>query len=105
MGFRHECRHGVRTLRKAREQVKNMVIDEVSPRRIRNYLHRWVTWWVNATRTWNYNELIQWFCTACFDITPATYAAGLILRDLRKSHNANVYGWPSVDFAVMLTAA
>jgi hypothetical protein len=34
-----------RTLRKAREQVKSMVIDEASPRRIRNYLHRWVIWW------------------------------------------------------------
>lgn len=33
-----------RTLRKAREQVKYMVFDGVSPRRIRNYLHQWVTW-------------------------------------------------------------
>ncbi|OGT57324.1 MAG: hypothetical protein A3F43_05260 [Gammaproteobacteria bacterium RIFCSPHIGHO2_12_FULL_42_10] len=30
-----------RTLRKAREQVKLMVIDGVSPRRISSYLHRW----------------------------------------------------------------
>jgi hypothetical protein len=43
----HEPTHIVphpRTLRKAREQVKYMVIDEVSPRRIRNYLQRWAAW-------------------------------------------------------------
>jgi len=31
-------------------------------------------------------QLIQWFCRACFDITPAAYAAGLLLRQIRKSH-------------------
>jgi hypothetical protein len=82
-----------------------MVIDGTSSRRIRNYLHRWITWWVNATRIGNYNELIQWFCKACFDINPAAYAAGLLLRDIRKSHNAVVYGRPSVDFAVMMIVA
>jgi hypothetical protein len=81
-----------RTLRKARMQVQLMVQTGFSTRRIRSYLHRFVLWWVNATRTWNYNELIRWFCKACFDITPAAYAAGLLLRDIKKSHNAVVYG-------------
>lgn len=43
-----------RTLRKAREQVKHMVIDEVSPRRIRNYLHRRAAWWVKTSDAWQY---------------------------------------------------
>ena len=38
--------HG-RTLRKAREQVKLMVIDGVSPLRISSYLNRWAMWWVD----------------------------------------------------------
>ena len=66
-----------RTLRKAREQVKQMVIDEVSPRRIRRYLHHWTTWWVRTTKTWQYQELLEWFLQVCWDFKPATYAAGL----------------------------
>lgn len=34
---------------------------------------------------WNYEELIKWFCGACFDITPAAYAAGLLLRRIKTS--------------------
>ena len=41
-----------RTLRKAREQVNQMVINGVSLRRISNYLHRWSTWWVGTAESW-----------------------------------------------------
>jgi hypothetical protein len=54
-----------------------MVIDEVSPRRIRNYLHRWVMWWVNATETWRYRELINSFIGFCWDANVAAYATSL----------------------------
>lgn len=75
-----------RTLRKAREQVKYMVIDEVSPRKIRNYLHRWVTWWVNASETWQYNELLQRFLDQCWDEKIAAYAASLLIcQTIKKS--------------------
>ncbi len=30
----------------------------------------------------------QWFCQACFNITPAAYVAGLLLRQIRGSHIA-----------------
>ena len=59
-----------RTLRKAREQVKQMVIDGVSPHRIRSYLHRWAMWWVRTTQSWQYQELIEWFLNVCWDFTP-----------------------------------
>ena len=73
-----------RTLRKAREQIKCMVIDGASPRQIRNYLHRWVTWWVNASETWQYSELINGFIALCWDASVAVYAADLLQRHLIK---------------------
>ena len=75
-----------RTLRKAREQVKCMVADGLSARQIRNYLARWSQWWQNTTTIWSTNKLIQWFCKACWDLTPAVYAAGILLRRIRESH-------------------
>lgn len=75
-----------RTLRKAREQIKCMVIDGASPRRIRNYLHLWTRWWANASDTWVYHEILQWFVDACWDISPAAYAAGLIKHHFNKLH-------------------
>ncbi len=73
-----------RTLRKARDQVKQMVIDEVSPRRIRNYLYRWVTWWTMTSNTWQYHELLQWFIDVCWEKTVAVYATGLQLRYVKE---------------------
>lgn len=81
-----------RTLRKAREQVKHMVIDAVSPRRIRNYLCRWVSWWVTTTKTWNDLELLHWFCEVCFDKCTHDYAMGLLYRYITKSHSLSAYG-------------
>ena len=78
-----------RTLRKARTQVQLMVATGFSTRRIRSYLHRFVLWWVNTTRIWNYDELIKWFVDASFDINPAAFAVGLlVLRRIRESHSA-----------------
>ena len=67
-----------RTLRKAREQVKCMVIDGISSRRIRNYLHRWVIWWrATTSESWHYLEILKWFVETCWDKTAATYATVL----------------------------
>src|SRR3990167_3275004 len=67
----------VRTLRKAREQVKCMVIDGVYPFRIRNYRHLWTRWWATTSDTWHYLEILQQFIDACWDKTAATYATVL----------------------------
>jgi hypothetical protein len=67
-----------RTLRKAREQVKWLVIDGVSPRRIRFYLHRWCTWWVRTSENWLYQDLLLWFLKACWDECPVAYATELL---------------------------
>ena len=69
-----------RTLRKARSQVKRMVEDGVSPRKITGYLHRWVMWWVRTTDNWHYHELLEWFLNVCWDFEPAAYAAGLLIH-------------------------
>ncbi len=74
-----------RTLRKAREQVKQMVKDGVSPGRIRSYLHRWGAWWVRTSETWGYQDLFVWFLEVCRDPVPAAYAAGLYWHDVKKS--------------------
>ena len=74
-----------RTLRKAREQVKQMVNNGVSHQRIRSYLHRWSTWWVRTSETWDYQDLLVWFLEVCRDPVPAAYAAGLYYHDVKKS--------------------
>ena len=76
-----------RTLRKAREQIKQMVIDGLSARRIRSYLHRWATWWVRTAQSWQYQELLEWFLNVCWDFTPAAYATGLFHQASRKAAN------------------
>lgn len=78
-----------RTLRKAREQVKHMVIDEVSPRRIRSYLHRWVAWWQNTSDT-HYQELLQRFIDACWHERATHYAAALYQLHINKSHTSSL---------------
>src|SRR5262249_49871550 len=77
-----------RTLRKARTQEQLMVATGFSTRRIRSYLHRFVQWWAKTSELWNYDELIKWFCDASFDINPAAFAAGLMLRRIRESHSS-----------------
>lgn len=66
-----------RTLRKAREQVKYMVIAGFSARRIRNYLHRWGMWWTKTSATWQYQELLQHFIDVCWYEQTAAYATAL----------------------------
>ncbi len=73
-----------RTLRKARTQVKIMVEDGVSPRKIKDYLQRWVMWWVRTTENWHYHELLEWFLNVCWDFEPTAYAAGLLIHEQFK---------------------
>ena len=75
-----------RTLRKAREQVKQLVIDGTSSQRIRSYLHRWVLWWVRSSESWDYIELVEMFLNTCWELRPAAYAAGLLNQAIQKLH-------------------
>lgn len=68
-----------RTLRKAREQVNQMVVTGLSARRISSYLHRWSSWWVGTSEHWTYQELLWWFFNSCWESNPAAdFAAGLL---------------------------
>ena len=69
-----------RTLRKAREQVKQMVADGLSAQRIKRYLHRWTLWWVRTSDSWQYEELLEWFLRVCWDEGPAAFAVTLLQR-------------------------
>ena len=93
-----------RTLRKAREQMKSMVTDGVSPRQIRKYFARWIQWWNKTVDDWHTNKLIQWFCHACFDIVPAAYAAGLLLRQIRESRTGIFHGHDGVLISRLVAA-
>lgn len=74
-----------RTLRKARERVRLMVLDGLSARRIRSYLHHWSLWWVRTSTTWEYSELLKWFFGVCWEVSVAAIAAGLLLRDVKAA--------------------
>lgn len=65
-------------------------INQMDPshRRDASRLHHYILWWVNATNVWKYEDLIKWFCAASFDINPAAFAIGLLLRHIRESHSA-----------------
>ena len=67
-----------RTLRKARENIKWMVIDGVSLQKTRNYLHRFVLWWQRTAEDWQYDELLNWLIASCWERTPAAIAASLL---------------------------
>lgn len=79
----HEQIHIVphpRTIRKAREQVKAMVKDGISARKISRYLHRFVIWWVKTSIIWKYEELLNIFIQSCWEVQPAKIAYELLLK-------------------------
>ena len=73
-----------RTIRKAREQVKVMVKDGVSLRKISRYLYRFVTWWVTTSIIWTHEEMLDSFIRSCWDPAMARMAYGF-LRDSTES--------------------
>ena len=56
-----------RSFRHAREQVKWMINDGLSAKKIQTYLLRWARWWVRTVSTWQVLGLIQEFQERCFD--------------------------------------
>jgi hypothetical protein len=69
-----------RTLRNAREQVKQMVASGVSLRRTKRYLHQWCTWWTFTAECWTKHELLTWFLKVCWEAS-ATKVASMLLTD------------------------
>ncbi len=64
-----------RTLRKAREQVKQMVNHGFLSKCIRRYLYRWVIWWTQTAATWEYHELLRYFIDVCRHEATEQYAS------------------------------
>lgn len=79
-----------RTLRKARENVKSMVISGLSSLKIRNYLHRWLVWWTTTSTTWQYQELLQQFINVCWDEQATAYASALGSLQLNTLRTSSV---------------
>lgn len=63
-----------RTLRKARENVKWMVADQVSPAKIKRYLVYWTGWWVRTSTIWDFRELVEMFISVCWYEAPVAIA-------------------------------
>ena len=74
----------VRTLRKAREQVRLMVADGFSTPKIKSYLSRWAAWWVTTSGTWTYSDILTEFIDVCWDARLRAYAQELIEQHERK---------------------
>ena len=78
-----------RTLRKAREQVRLMVLDGLSAQRISNYLHRFIAWWAMTSSTWQYQEILRWFIDVCWHEATSNYALALYQRHyLKRLHTS-----------------
>jgi len=69
--------------------MKCMVDDGLSTRQIRNYLHRFVMWWVNASDTWTAPELLKWFLECCWDMKLAAMAKSLLYHYTKEIHNSD----------------
>jgi hypothetical protein len=85
--------------------VQQMVTIGLSAKRIRRYLHYFLLWWANTTKIWNYEVLITWFCEACFDISPAAMAAGLLLQRIKESRNPTAQLLERVSVAIAASRA
>ena len=83
-----------RTLRKARENIKSMVADDVSRLQIRRYLYRWLCWWTNTSKLWSKDKLLHWFEESCWD------EASLEISKEVSQHYFNTLHTKSCDFSV-----
>lgn len=80
-----------RTLRKAREQVKMMVVDDVSLPEIKNYLSRWGYWWMKTAVIWNYDELAQRYIQSCWNTAAANIGVSVFQQNNFTSSRNDVY--------------
>lgn len=67
-----------RTLRKARENVRLMVAEQVSPAQIKRYFVQWARWWVKTANTWDFQSLVVEFIGTCWQKAPAKLATDVL---------------------------
>ena len=67
--------------------MQSMVNDGLSTREIKDYLRRFVMWWVNTSDTWTAPELLTWFIEYCWDSKLAAIAASLRHHYTTKLNN------------------
>ena len=79
-----------RTLRNAREQVKQMVASGVSLHRVMSYLSQWVNWWTQTAQCWTKHELLTWFLDACWDATARNVAKALLAAHSCVASNSSI---------------
>ncbi len=63
-----------------------MVVDGVSLCQIKNYLSRWVYWWVRTSSFWNYNELVNRYIESYWDPAAQNMAMGFFQHNVTILH-------------------
>src|SRR3990167_6413837 len=53
----------------------------ISLPKIKNYLSRWVYWWMKTSSCWNYNELVNRYIHSCWNPTAKNRAMGFFQID------------------------
>jgi len=77
-----------RTLRKARENIKQMVADSVSRSKIKSYLFRWLCWWATTSGIWERETLLNWFIESCWESEPLQVAHEIQKDYFKKLHSS-----------------
>jgi hypothetical protein len=81
-----------RTLRKARENVRLMVADQVSPAKIKRYFVQWARWWTKTANIWDFQTLVEYFINTCWQKEPADIADEVLSRYFIELHSVNNCG-------------
>jgi hypothetical protein len=71
-----------RTFRKAREQVRLMIADGFSATQIRNYLLKWSQWWVEISREWRLQNILQSFFEYSWNLQVSAVALAILPKGI-----------------------
>ncbi|PIZ05218.1 MAG: hypothetical protein COY58_00245 [Gammaproteobacteria bacterium CG_4_10_14_0_8_um_filter_38_16] len=63
-----------------------MVADGASLYQIKNYLSRWLFWWLKTARIWNYDELANRYIDSCWDPIAQNMAMGFFQQEATILH-------------------
>lgn len=95
-----------RTLRNAREHIKQMVASGFSTLRTMGYLYQWASWWTQTALCWTKHELLHWFLATCWDTSVSNVARTLLNRHECLASTVNVeVGYSPAKSVLILAAA
>lgn len=69
-----------------------MVADGASIYQIKNYLSRWLYWWLKTATICNYDELARQYIESCWDPRVAQIAVFVFGQNATESNRSSHYG-------------